>query len=74
MTNCLQSGNLQGSPLTNELQKQETILKQCIDQLRSVESTRASLIAYLKEGLDEQVQNFDLDNVPLLFLYLLKDL
>ena len=54
---CPQSGNLQGSPLTNELQEQETILKQCIDQLRNVEATRASLIAHLKEGLQEQVPN-----------------
>ncbi|ONK61674.1 uncharacterized protein A4U43_C08F32400 [Asparagus officinalis] len=47
-------GNLQGSPLINKLQEQENILKQCIDQLRSAEATRASLITYLKEGLEEQ--------------------
>ncbi|ONK77979.1 uncharacterized protein A4U43_C02F12950 [Asparagus officinalis] len=52
-------GNLQGSLLNSELQEQETNLKQCIDQLKSVEATRASLIAHLKEGIEEQESKLD---------------
>lgn len=49
------SGNQQGSPLINDLQEQETILRQCTEQLESVELARSSLIALLKEALKEQV-------------------
>lgn len=47
-------GNMQGSSLRKELQDQETILKQCFDQLKSAEATRISLATHLKEALHEQ--------------------
>lgn len=48
-------GNQQGSPLIADVQDQETILKQCIQQLETVEATRAALVDQLKEALKEQV-------------------
>ncbi|XP_058080116.1 actin cytoskeleton-regulatory complex protein PAN1-like [Magnolia sinica] len=56
---CIQ-GNQQGSTLTNELQEHETILRECIDQLGSVEATRAALVAQLKEALQEQESKLEL--------------
>ncbi|XP_010931495.1 uncharacterized protein [Elaeis guineensis] len=47
-------GNQQGSPLINDLQELETILNQCTEQLESVKLARSSLIALLKEALEEQ--------------------
>ncbi|XP_008786746.2 regulation of nuclear pre-mRNA domain-containing protein 1A-like [Phoenix dactylifera] len=56
---CAQ-GNQQGSPLINDLQEQETILKQCTEQLESVKLARSSLIALLKEALKEQESKLEL--------------
>ncbi|XP_038979983.1 UPF0400 protein C337.03-like [Phoenix dactylifera] len=56
---CTQ-GNQQGLPLLNDLQEQETILKQCIEQLESVELARSSLVAQLKEALKEQESKLEL--------------
>jgi len=41
--------------MISDLQEQETILKQCISQLESVDVARISLINQLKEALIEQV-------------------
>lgn len=43
-----------GSSLLGEVEEQETHLKQCIQQLESVEAIRANLISQLKEALQEQ--------------------
>ncbi|KAG1338260.1 regulation of nuclear pre-mRNA domain-containing protein 1A [Cocos nucifera] len=56
---CTQ-GNQQRSPLLTDLQDQETILKQCIEQLESVELARSSLVAQLKEALKEQESKLEL--------------
>lgn len=56
---CTQ-GIQQGSPLLNEVEEQETILKQCVEQLVSVEATRAVLISNLKEALQEQESKMEL--------------
>nr|CAD1817387.1 unnamed protein product [Ananas comosus var. bracteatus] len=56
---CFQ-GNQQGSPLIADLQDQETILKQCIQQLETVEATRATLVDQLKEALKEQESKLEL--------------
>ncbi|XP_010922941.1 uncharacterized protein [Elaeis guineensis] len=56
---CTQ-GNQQRLPLLTDLQEQETILKQCIEQLESVELARSSLVAQLKEALKEQESKLEL--------------
>ncbi|KAK3118299.1 hypothetical protein QOZ80_9BG0696980 [Eleusine coracana subsp. coracana] len=53
-------GIQQGSSLISNLQEQETILKQCIEQLESVDSVRAILINQLREALNEQESKSEL--------------
>ncbi|KAK1316917.1 hypothetical protein QJS10_CPA05g00668 [Acorus calamus] len=50
---CAQ-GN-QGSQLVDELEEQETVLKQSIEQLKGIEATRSALVDLLKEAIQEQV-------------------
>ncbi|XP_042488863.1 uncharacterized protein LOC122069002 isoform X3 [Macadamia integrifolia] len=56
---CIQ-GNQQGPTFANELQEQENALRQCIDQLESVEATRVALVAQLKEALQDQESKLEL--------------
>ncbi|KAL6905708.1 hypothetical protein ACP4OV_003309 [Aristida adscensionis] len=53
-------GIQQASSLISSLQEQEAILKQCIEQLESVDTARASLISQLKEALNEQESKSEL--------------
>ncbi|KAJ8646556.1 hypothetical protein MRB53_008304 [Persea americana] len=53
-------GNLQDSTLANELQEQETALRQYIEKLKSVEAIRATLVAQLKEAIQEQESKLEL--------------
>ncbi|XAR52033.1 hypothetical protein NMG60_11006876 [Bertholletia excelsa] len=39
---------------SEELQEQHSVLKDCIEQLTAVESSRASLVSHLREALQEQ--------------------
>ncbi|XP_062182307.1 uncharacterized protein LOC133886609 [Phragmites australis] len=48
------------SSLISDLQEQETTLKQCIEQLESVDTMRMSLINQLKEALREQEMKSEL--------------
>ncbi|KAJ1273996.1 hypothetical protein BS78_05G029400 [Paspalum vaginatum] len=48
------NGNQPASSLISDLQEQEKILKQCIEQLESVDMARLSLVNQLKEALIEQ--------------------
>lgn len=41
----------------DELKGQHTILKDCVEQLTTVESSRANLISHLREVLQEQVSH-----------------
>lgn len=41
--------------MANELQEQETALRQYIEKLKSVEAIRATFVAQLKEAIQEQV-------------------
>ncbi|GMN57458.1 hypothetical protein TIFTF001_026557 [Ficus carica] len=50
-----------GSTLVEELQGQNSILQDCIEQLTTVESSRASLVSLLRDALREQ--EFKLDQV-----------
>lgn len=53
---CALADELQDkSILTDELQEQEDIVSQCVGQLETSESARATLISLLKEALREQV-------------------
>jgi hypothetical protein len=48
-------GKFHGSALVEELQGQHAVLRDCIEQLMAVESSRTSLVSHLKEALQEQV-------------------
>ncbi|CAD6258526.1 unnamed protein product [Miscanthus lutarioriparius] len=48
------NGNQPASSLISDLQEQEMTLKQCIEQLESVDMARVSLINQLKQALSEQ--------------------
>ncbi|KAH1083024.1 hypothetical protein J1N35_022785 [Gossypium stocksii] len=56
----LAQGNQNGSALLDELQLQENALRQCVEQLESIETTRAALIFQLKEALQEQESKLEL--------------
>jgi hypothetical protein len=58
----------QASSLISNLQEQEAILKQCIEQLESVDAARITLINHLKEALSEQVLSTFLIIFQILFL------
>ncbi|XWS30535.1 hypothetical protein CRYUN_Cryun24cG0126000 [Craigia yunnanensis] len=55
------SGQFQGSALVEEVQGQHAILRDCIEQLTIVASSRASLVSHLREALQEQ--EFKLEQV-----------
>ncbi|KAJ7976261.1 regulation of nuclear pre-mRNA domain-containing protein 1B-like [Quillaja saponaria] len=55
------SGQLHGSALVDELQGQHAVLRDCIEQLTAIESSRASLVSHLREALQDQ--EFKLDQV-----------
>lgn len=50
------TGHFNGSELLVELQGQHNILKECIAQMKSAESSIATLVSNLREALQEQVQ------------------
>ncbi|URE11067.1 hypothetical protein MUK42_03780 [Musa troglodytarum] len=52
--------NQQGSLMIDNLQVQENILKQCIEQLEIAIAARATLVAQLKEALNEQELKLEL--------------
>ena len=49
------AGHIQNSTLQDELQEQETILRQCIEQLGNSETKLAAMVSQMKEALQEQV-------------------
>lgn len=53
------SGN--ASAIVEELQEQHSVLRNCIEQLTAVESSRTTLVSHLREALQEQ--EFKLDEV-----------
>ncbi|KAL5703883.1 hypothetical protein ACHQM5_022378 [Ranunculus cassubicifolius] len=58
---CAKEEDPKRTTLANELEEQENLIKECIEKLKSVEATRASLVAQLKEALHEQES--ELENV-----------
>lgn len=57
----INSGKFHGSAFVEELQGQHAVLRDCIEQLTAVESSRTSLVSHLREALEEQ--EFKLDQV-----------
>ncbi|XP_042379161.1 regulation of nuclear pre-mRNA domain-containing protein 1B-like isoform X1 [Zingiber officinale] len=55
-------GDQQGPTFITDLQNQEAVLKQCIEQLETAKSTRATLVYQLTEALKEQEFKLDLIN------------
>ncbi|KAM2014268.1 hypothetical protein ACFX16_044945 [Malus domestica] len=53
------SGQFHGSAFVEEVQGQHAILRNCIEQLRAVESSRANLVSHLREALHEQEYKLD---------------
>ncbi|KAG6413140.1 hypothetical protein SASPL_125842 [Salvia splendens] len=47
-------GNLNGSDVVDNLERQENVVKQCIDELEKSEAVRADLISQLREALQDQ--------------------
>ncbi|XP_022929247.1 UPF0400 protein C337.03-like isoform X5 [Cucurbita moschata] len=58
---CSVAKNPQRKKLAKELEEEESILKQCIQKLQSVEGNRMALISHLKEAL--HVQESELENI-----------
>jgi len=61
-------GKFQGSAFVEELQGQHAVLRDCIEQLTAVESSRTSLVSHLREALQEQVSWPDYSMVTFFFL------
>ncbi|XP_038884747.1 UPF0400 protein C337.03 [Benincasa hispida] len=55
------SGQYRGSSIADDLRGHHTILRDCIEQLTSIETSRASLVSHLREALQEQ--EFKLEQV-----------
>ncbi|XP_047322085.1 regulation of nuclear pre-mRNA domain-containing protein 1B isoform X2 [Impatiens glandulifera] len=58
---CRKANDPKRKTLSNELQLEETTLKQCIEKLKSVEANRALLVSELRDTLREQES--ELENV-----------
>lgn len=50
-------GKINGSGIVEELRGHHALLRDCIEQLTSVESTRANLVSHLREVLQDQVSH-----------------
>lgn len=55
-------GSANGSEIIGNLKIQHGILGECIEQLKASELSRATLISYLREALNEQVHLTDVLN------------
>lgn len=49
------TGQYRGSSIPEDLQGHRTVLRDCIEQLTAIETSRASLVSHLREALQEQV-------------------
>lgn len=58
---CANANDPKRKTLSTELEEEENVLKQCIEKLKSVESSRVALVSQLKEALNEQES--ELENV-----------
>ncbi|CAN6679585.1 unnamed protein product [Malus baccata var. baccata] len=58
---CTNAKDPKRETLVKELEEEESILKQCIDKLKSVETSRVALLSQLKEALHDQES--ELENI-----------
>ena len=49
------TGQYRGSSAAEDLRGHHSILRDCIEQLTTIETSRASLVSHLREALQEQV-------------------
>ncbi|XP_062105392.1 uncharacterized protein LOC133817025 [Humulus lupulus] len=52
-------GQFHGTPIVEELQGQHSILRDCVQQLTAVQSSRSNLVSLLREALQEQEIKLD---------------
>ncbi|KAI3444229.1 hypothetical protein Pfo_000894 [Paulownia fortunei] len=64
--NVSSQGNLLGSDVVGNIQKQENMLQQCISQLEKIEAIRVALISQLREALQDQESKLELIRSELL--------
>ncbi|KNA08238.1 hypothetical protein SOVF_164330 [Spinacia oleracea] len=55
----ISSGNFSGSGFAEEFQGQHAALRECIEQLTTLEASRASLVSHLRDALQEQELKLD---------------
>ncbi|KAM7460252.1 hypothetical protein LguiA_019743 [Lonicera macranthoides] len=55
----ISSGQFNGTGIVEELKGQHAILRECIEQLTALESSRANLVSNLREALQEQEHKLD---------------
>lgn len=48
-------GSLSGSRVVKELEEQHSMLRECIEQLKALESSRIALVSHLRDAIHEQV-------------------
>lgn len=53
------SGNISGSGFAEDMHGQHAALRECIEQLTTLESSRASLVSHLRDALQEQELKLD---------------
>lgn len=51
----IKTGHTPGPAVVKEVQGQHAILRDCIEQLGAMETSRTSLVSHLREALQEQV-------------------
>ncbi|KAK6127133.1 hypothetical protein DH2020_039124 [Rehmannia glutinosa] len=54
VVNASSQGNLQGSDVLDNIQKQENMIQQCISELENSEAIRVALVSQLREALQDQ--------------------
>ncbi|PIN20922.1 Regulator of nuclear mRNA [Handroanthus impetiginosus] len=60
VSNLSPQGNMLGSDVVDNIQKQEDVLLQCISQLEEIEAIRVGLVSQLTEALQDQESKLEL--------------
>ncbi|CAI0428557.1 unnamed protein product [Linum tenue] len=63
---CSNGKDPKRTSLAKELEQEDTLLKQCIQKLKSVEASRAALVSQLREALNDQVAQAQVDEVSIM--------
>ncbi|KAK6127122.1 hypothetical protein DH2020_039133 [Rehmannia glutinosa] len=70
VVNASSQGNLQGSDVLDNIQKQENMIQQCISELENSEAIRVALVSQLREALQDQVARGQIEQAANLKLQL----